>query len=592
MESVTPSPQSSWVLLRDFARLLLLAVVLPALLLSAVVLWLSARNHRAEMRDRLNAAAEASAHNIDGILRDHLAVIQVLAERRSVSGDVADVAAWNADLARVHRHFPAFRSVFATDAQGRVLASDPRTLRPGAPASIAFRPHFQAVRASGRPQVSDVFRAQLFATDARVSTLAPVFADGRFAGAVIGSLGAEAFAVDQARWLRSRGLELLVVDRSGRVVHASEGLRLRPLDLLSANPDWRDIEQHAPRAVALLPAILRDGGSAYAHAERLPSGWRIVVLMPQATIETLLRHDALAMLGLLAAIIAGVLVIVWLRSRQQAASVHALLRRMQHFALGHHDQDAEADVAIPVELAPLSSALAQLSARVGEAYAETSRSLEEQSRLREELQAAAHRLMTAQEQERHALSRELHDDIGQSITAMKLGAMALADEDAEGRRAIADEIMATADQTMAKLRNLSLLLRPPQLDALGLEAALQGQVDLLSRNSRARIELRFEPLPTRPSPEVELACFRIAQEAVTNALRHANAGNVVISVGPRNGGVALDIRDDGAGLAEGARAGLGLVTMRERAQQVGGRFELESRPGDGSSVRAWMPLDA
>lgn len=586
-------PQSSWTLLRDFARLLLLAVVLPALLLAAVVLWRSAQGHRDDMRDRLNASAQASAHHIAGVVGDHLAVIRLLAEGRTSSGDAGDIAAWQADLARVRRNFPAFRSAYVTDAQGRLRASNPVAARPDAPSSIGSRPHFIAARASGRPQVSDVFQAQLFGTGARVSVVAPLFKGGRFDGAVFGSLNADAFASDQTGWLRARGMELLVLDQRGAVIHASEGLRLRSLDRPARRDQWTPAGALGERRVALLPGILRNGGGAYAHAEPLPFGWHVVVLMPEATLQSQLQRDATVMLGLLAVVIVGVLVIVWLRSRQQAASVHALLAQMQQFALeAGSERSASASRNLPIELAPLSSALASLSARVGEAHAETRRSLDEQRRLRAELQVAAHRLMTVQEQERHALSRELHDDIGQAITAMKLGAMALAGEDPATQRAIAAEIIATADQTIAKLRNLSLLLRPPQLDALGLEAALQGQVELLARNPRNRIELDYTALPMRPSPEVELACFRVAQEAVTNALRHADAGCVAISVRPQGDGLLLEVRDDGRGMVEGARAGMGLVTMRERTHQVGGRFEIESRPGDGSCVRAWMPLQA
>lgn len=586
-------PQTSWTLLRDFARLLLLAVVLPALLLAAVVLWLAAQDHRNDMRDRLNASAQASAHHIAGVLGDHLAVVRLLAERRTSSGDAADVAAWQADLARVRRNFPAFRSAYVTDAAGRLRASNPVAARPDAPSSIGSRPHFIAARASGKPQISDVFQAQLFGTGPRVSVVAPLFLRGRFDGAVFGSLDAEAFASDQSGWLRARGMELLLLDRHGAVVHASPGLRLHSLDRPARGEQWAPEAALGERRVALVPGILRDGGGAFAHVEPLPFGWRVVVLMPQSTLESQLQRDAIVMLGLLAIVVVGVLVIVWLRSRQQAESVHSLLAQMQQFALdAGSEQPASAARNLPIELAPLSSALSRLSARVSQAYAETSRSLEEQRRLRAELQVAAHRLMTVQEEERHALSRELHDDIGQAITAMKLGAMALAGEDAATQRAIAAEIIATADQTIAKLRNLSLLLRPPQLDALGLEAALQGQVELLSRNPRNRVALDFAPLPARPSPDVELACFRIAQEAVTNAMRHAGAGHVAISVRPQGEGLLLEVRDDGRGMVEGARAGMGLVTMRERAHQVGGRFEIESRPGDGSCVRAWMPLQA
>src|SRR5690606_4174484 len=108
------------------------------------------------------------------------------------------------------------------------------------------------------------------------------------------------------------------------------------------------------------------------------------------------------------------------------------------------------------------------------------------------------------EDERRTLSRELHDDIGQSITAIKLAATSLTDEslggDPEARREILDEVIAIADQTVHKLRDLSLLLRPPQLDSLGLEPALRGQIALLSRNSRVRIELDVAPgFPARPT---------------------------------------------------------------------------------------------
>lgn len=592
--SAMPSPHTSWVLLRDFARLLLLAVVLPALLLSAVVLGLSARNHRVEMRERLNAAAESSASAIDRMLRDHLAVIQVLAERRSASHDAADAAAWSADLGRLRRNFPGLRSAYVIDSEGRLRASDPAQPRATAPADISDRPHVKRARVQLISQISDVFQAQLFGTGTRVSVLAPLFSGKRFNGAVVGSLNAADFATDQSRWLRARGMELLVLDRRNVVVHASDGLRYRSLDDLSAAA-WPALERNARgRSLVLAENVMRDGGAAYGRAEPLPFGWHVIALMPAATLETQLRRDATVMLGLLTMIIAGVLVVVWLRSRQQAESVHALLQRMQQVALHAGSPEAMPDKGehMPVELAPLSSALAQLSERIGDAYAQTSQALSEQRRLREELQAAAHKLMTVQEQERHALSRELHDDIGQSITAIKLGAMALADEDRDTQRVIAGEIIATADQTIAKLRNLSLLLRPPQLDALGLEAALQGQMDAMARNARTRIELRYTALPMRPSPDVELACFRVAQEAVTNALRHAEAGKITVTVRPQDDGVLLDIDDDGRGINAGARTGLGLVTMRERTQQVGGRFEIMGRPGAGSSVRAWMPLHA
>lgn len=214
-------------------------------------------------------------------------------------------------------------------------------------------------------------------------------------------------------------------------------------------------------------------------------------------------------------------------------------------------------------------------------------------RQRSELETLARRLMTVQEDERTALSRELHDDIGQAITAIKLGASTILHSPASARSPLvteaAHEIGLIADQTVAKLRDLSLLLRPPQLDALGLEAALRWQAGTLFRGDAPAIELDIATLPHRPPREVEMACFRIAQEALTNALRHAAAGRVVLRLRGDAHAVHLVVEDDGRGVAAGGPPGLGLITMRERAHQVGGRLRIHGESG-GTRVEAELPF--
>lgn len=209
----------------------------------------------------------------------------------------------------------------------------------------------------------------------------------------------------------------------------------------------------------------------------------------------------------------------------------------------------------------------------------------------EQLLAVASRLITLQEDERRMLSRELHDDIGQSITAIKLGAAALRDAD-PARQEIVDEIVAIADQTVTKLRDLSMLLRPPQLDALGLEAAVRWQAQALFRGARPELELSFTPLPKRPEPAVELACFRIVQEALTNVLRYADATQVHVSLSPDGNTLAFAVSDNGRGFTLGEARGLGLIIMRERAQLLGGRLQIETSPGAGTTVRARLPMTA
>lgn len=209
-----------------------------------------------------------------------------------------------------------------------------------------------------------------------------------------------------------------------------------------------------------------------------------------------------------------------------------------------------------------------------------------------ELQALAARVFTLQEDERRAISRELHDDIGQSVTAMKMAAASALDEpDAQRRRDDIEDIQVLADATLERLRDISILLRPPQLDALGLEAALRWHAQRRLHDAGIVPELRIDALPQRPVAEVEQACFRIAQEALTNILRHAAAGRVTLALRGDDGGQGLHLRveDDGRGFAPGAAGGLGLVIMRERALGVGGRLDVQAAPGRGTRIEAWLP---
>lgn len=228
------------------------------------------------------------------------------------------------------------------------------------------------------------------------------------------------------------------------------------------------------------------------------------------------------------------------------------------------------------------------------------RDLSEPERMRDalaegnaELQAMARRLFSLQEDERRAISRDLHDDIGQAITAMKISAYAAQDEpDPVRRREDLQDVVALADATVVKLRNLSMLLRPPQLDALGLEAAIRWQASALFRASQVRLELDMQPLPRRPSNEIEQACFRIAQESLTNALRHACAGEVVLALRCDDQAITLEVSDDGDGFDPDGPRGLGLIVMRERAQTAGGTLRIDSAPGAGTRVILHLPYSS
>lgn len=208
------------------------------------------------------------------------------------------------------------------------------------------------------------------------------------------------------------------------------------------------------------------------------------------------------------------------------------------------------------------------------------------------------RVMTAQEDERKRISRELHDDAGQALTSVIMGLTrieaAVADDDV---RAQAGELKGTAHHALYLMRDLARDLRPSSLDDLGLAAALGRYVSDYGAKNSLTTHFHAPPEGARLRPEVETALYRIAQEALTNVLRHASATSVNVLLERRPGAVILVVEDDGAGFDRGpaghgsASPGLGLLGMEERAALVNGTLTVESEPGRGTAIFAQVPHD-
>lgn len=217
---------------------------------------------------------------------------------------------------------------------------------------------------------------------------------------------------------------------------------------------------------------------------------------------------------------------------------------------------------------------------------------------RERLQALSRQLIAAQENERRRLAHELHDEIGQTLTAISINLQAIQAVTGEAAQPRLREAVAIVDQAITQVRHLSLDLRPSVLDDLGLEAALRWYADGQIRRTGLDIRLDTNLRGCRLPVELETTCFRVAQEALTNVVRHARARRVWIEL-QRQEAVELTIRDDGAGFdpqAARARAAggasFGLLGMQERVELLGGEFLLEAQPGRGTSVRARFPESA
>lgn len=213
------------------------------------------------------------------------------------------------------------------------------------------------------------------------------------------------------------------------------------------------------------------------------------------------------------------------------------------------------------------------------------------------------RLESARDEERRLLSRELHDELGQMLTALKLR-LKMMGRGAGGASGVeaarVDDAVALVDGLIDRVRKISVDLRPPLLDELGLESALRAFLDSRAKLAATQLHLDASGLRERLDPEIEMTCFRIVQEAVTNVLRHASAERAVVRIRYEDERLTVAIIDDGRGVSREqahaqARAGrMGLIDMRERARSLGGDFALTSPPSSGqpSGTRIDVTLPA
>lgn len=199
-----------------------------------------------------------------------------------------------------------------------------------------------------------------------------------------------------------------------------------------------------------------------------------------------------------------------------------------------------------------------------------------------------------QEDERRRLARELHDGLGQNLTALKQHLAQVDGPLPDAARAHLDAAMALCSGALEDTRNLTRLLRPPILDDLGLEPALRWLARSFSESSGVEAVVELGELPSLDG-ELQTLLFRIAQEALANAARHAQARSVLLHLQQRGAELQLQVVDDGRGFEPGSAAvggGNGLGGMRERLRLHGGRLELVAAPGRGTRLRAIVPLCA
>jgi signal transduction histidine kinase len=211
------------------------------------------------------------------------------------------------------------------------------------------------------------------------------------------------------------------------------------------------------------------------------------------------------------------------------------------------------------------------------------------------IRSFSRRLEEAHEVERRHLSRELHDQIGQALTAAKINIDMLRSTTPADLAARLDENATILDRLLQQTRQISLDLRPPLLDDLGLVPALRWYVDQQAERAGLQAKFSADPLADDIPPHLQIACFRIAQEAITNVVRHARAKNLTVELRRAGAALLLVVQDDGIGfdpakVEERGETTLGLMGIKERSALAGGWARIISSPGKGTRVDVRLPL--
>ena len=278
----------------------------------------------------------------------------------------------------------------------------------------------------------------------------------------------------------------------------------------------------------------------------------------------------IAVFGLLATVLAGLL--RWLPLR----TVRSAEQRIRELVVELQDSQTE--------LQGLAESLERRVAERSEQLAQTAEKLRE---------LTAHAVQL-QEDERRSIARDLHDGIGQTLTALRLQLQTLAAKSPMSARP-PNVVLSLVDQALDETRRAVRRLAPPLLAELGLVGAIRQMADALEARGALRIAVSVDPPSLAHAPSlgaaVDVACFRIVQEALTNAARHSRVGQVKVTVQLREAELTCEVADDGCGFAPSAGVGgQGLRGMGERAALVGGHLELHTAPGQGCRVVAHLPL--
>lgn len=544
-----------------------LATVLPLVVLVTLLFVSQIRREERDARAGALRLARATAEGLEASFRESASLLEHLAQRPEIAGFDGHRCD---QLFAVIELFPQYPDLFFFDRGGQLVCSaDP--LMHDLPVSAEARQWIAAdlrrgALVSGKPLMRRVHGKWISAVsrEVRGSGVLVLIREHDLAGSAM-----------------PPGAVLTIIDRSAVVIARS------------AQPERWVGRNVAASGVAQVVLRERDGSTAgigidgesrqYGFTAMPETGWHLYIGVPTAEVMQPVRTLALrgAVGGAIIAIVISLAAIVLARALAQP--INTLARVTGTVAAGAYGrvQEPHGPREI-VELAESFNVMVERRAEAERLMAESERTLK----------ALSERLLVVQEEERAHIAREIHDDLGQSLTALKMDVLGLLAVPQPRQSALRERIVATLDAIVGAVQRIASELRPSLLDDLGLIAALESEARIFEERNAIEVELSL-PEELDLEPAVAATIYRIIQEALTNVARHSNASRVELRMRPRPADLLVDIRDDGRGITEAelhAPASIGLIGMRERAALVGGTVTVEGIPGRGTIVSVCIPL--
>jgi signal transduction histidine kinase len=548
---------------RSWLGIFAAAVALP---LVALIVWTFVSQVQAAQdnaRDTSLRIARATAARMQTLQDDSLALLERMAMRPAIR----DFNGTCDSLFPMVDFFPQYANLFLFDPHGNLLCEDvPKPARDrmvSAGAETWIRSEIVAGTLPARTPMTRTIGGEW------VSVLAmPVVAGD---GSPRGVLALVQMPEIAGREALPPHAVITILDRSATVVARSEdGYRWTGRDV--RNTDIAALSKNQREGAAEAKGI--DGVSRQYGFASLPSlRWSIYVGIPTSVVMRPVRVLVSRMLagGGLAILIVLLVAIVQMRAIERP--IESAARAADSVARGaSSDLDTTRG---PREIARLTRSLSEI--------------VDRRSESERKMKALSDRLLVIQEHERTRIARELHDDLGQSLTALKMDVLGIIEKSSPSP--IRDRIVQTLDSVVGAVQRISSELRPSILDDLGLVAAIESEAELFTQRTGIECELSLATFSAIDGV-IATAIYRIVQEALTNVARHSNASRVELRLRERSDELLLEVRDDGRGLTAEQIAdplSLGLIGIRERADLVGGIVQFEGVTGRGTIVSVRIP---